>query len=311
MPLMTQSASEVQVRRATADDAALVASVLRQAFAEYEPLYTEQGYAATTPGAGEIAARIGHGPVWVAVYREQIVGTGSVVAKPEGIYIRGMAVIPSARGLGIGRRLLDEIQRFAIAQGCTRLFLSTTPFLNTAIRLYEAFGFRRTNDGPHDLFGTPLFTMEKTVDLVIEEERRNSDLSDTAGERCIRPLLDKRGVSGRTSMRVFVAGADGAFGTQVVGHLVADRHEVIGFTRSAAHAQVVQQLGASRSITGDALDPSAPLWSPPGRTLSFTPLRRFENGGRGVLLIWSKRTNCGSGEQSSSLMRPLRSVPDG
>jgi len=58
-------------------------------------------------------------------------------------------------------------------------------------------------------------------------------------------------------MRVFVAGAGGALGTQVVRHLVADRHEVIGFTRSAANAQVVQQLGASRSITGDALNPSS------------------------------------------------------
>jgi len=187
MPLMTQSASEVQVRRATTDDAACVVSVLRQAFAEYEPLYTEPGYVATTAGIAEIVARMGQGPVWVAVYREQIVGTGSVVSKLEGIYIRGMAVIPSARRFGIGRRLLDEIQSFAITQGCVRLFLSTTPFLSTAIRLYEAFGFRRTDDGPHDLFGTPLFTMEKTVALVTEEERRNSNLSDTAGERLHPP----------------------------------------------------------------------------------------------------------------------------
>ena len=187
---MTQSASEVRVRRATTDDAAWVASILRQAFSEYEQFYTEQGYAATTPGASEIVARMGQGPVWVAVHKKQIVGTGSVVPKPEGIYIRGMAVIPSARGLGIGRRLLDEIQHFAIAQGCARLFLSTTPFLSTAIRLYEAFGFRRMNDGPHDLFGTPLFTMEKTVALAIEEERRNPNLSDTAAKGCI--LLDKR-----------------------------------------------------------------------------------------------------------------------
>src|SRR5215470_14496598 len=72
-----------------------------------------------------------------------------------------------------------------------------------------------------------------------------------------RQLLDKRGVPGRTNMRIFVAGAGGALGTQVVRHLVADRHEVIGFTRSAAHAEVVQQLGVSRSITGDALNPSS------------------------------------------------------
>jgi hypothetical protein len=43
------------------------------------------------------------------------------------------------------------------------------------------------NDGPHDLFGTPLFTMEKTVALAIEEERRNPKLSNTAGERLHTP----------------------------------------------------------------------------------------------------------------------------
>lgn len=39
------------------------------------------------------------------------------------------------------------------------------------------------NDGTHDLFGPPLFTMEKTVALAIEQERCNPNLSDTAGER--------------------------------------------------------------------------------------------------------------------------------
>ena len=163
-------------------EASSIVFVLQQAFAEFASSYTREGYAATTPGAGEIALRMSQGPVWVAVYRKQIVGTGSIMRKPEGIYIRGMAVIPLARGLGIGFRLLDEIQRFAVAQGCNRLFLSTTPFLSRAIRLYEAFGFRRTNAGPHDLFGTPLFTMEKTIPLLIEEERRNPNLSNVAGE---------------------------------------------------------------------------------------------------------------------------------
>src|SRR5215472_9815578 len=114
--------------------------------------------------------------------RQLIVGTGSVVSKPEGVYLRSMAVIPSARGLEIGQLLLDEIQSFAITQGCVRLFLSTTPFLNRAIRLYEAFGFRRTNDAPHDLFGTPLFTMEKTISPAMEEERDNPSQSDATGE---------------------------------------------------------------------------------------------------------------------------------
>lgn len=57
-------------------------------------------------------------------------------------------------------------------------------------------------------------------------------------------------------MRVFVAGGGGALGTHVVRHLVVDGHEVIGFTRSPAHAEVVTELGAARSIVGDALNAS-------------------------------------------------------
>jgi len=43
------------------------------------------------------------------------------------------------------------------------MLLSTTPFLDDAIRLYQRFGFERIREGPHDLAGTPLFTMEKAV----------------------------------------------------------------------------------------------------------------------------------------------------
>ena len=59
--------------------------------------------------------------------------------------------------------LLTHVEKFAASQGFSRLFLSSTPFLDRAIRLYEAFGFRRTAEGPHELFGAPLFTMEKLL----------------------------------------------------------------------------------------------------------------------------------------------------
>ena len=72
-----------------------------------------------------------------------------------------MAVLPLARGGRIGALLLTHIEEFARTEGFSRLFLSTTPFLDRAIRLYERFGFCRTSAGPHELFGTPLFTMEK------------------------------------------------------------------------------------------------------------------------------------------------------
>ena len=62
------------------------------------------------------------GPVWVAARGQQIVGTGSVVRKETGLYVRGMAVLPMARGLGIGRLLLEHIECVAVEENCARLF---------------------------------------------------------------------------------------------------------------------------------------------------------------------------------------------
>ena len=99
----------------------------------------------------------------VATRNDRIVGTASTVPTGGRLYVRGMAVIPAARGRGVGRLLLDRIEAFAAARRIFSLFLSTTPFLAEAIGLYERCGFRRTDEGPFDLLGTPLFTMEKRL----------------------------------------------------------------------------------------------------------------------------------------------------
>ena len=105
----------------------------------------------------------------MALHDGRIVGTASAILKDDSLYIRGMAVTPLARGKSVGNHLLSHIENFAKANSVSRLFLSTTPFLDQAIRLYEKFGFRGTDQGPHELFGTPLFTMEKLLSLENEQ----------------------------------------------------------------------------------------------------------------------------------------------
>lgn len=155
--------SNIKIQLAVADDAPSIASVLRQSFAEYKSSYTDEGFAATTPTGEQIQQRMSEGPVWVAVQDEVISGTVSAVSHDEALYIRGMAALPAARGQGIGELLLNYVESFARAEGYAMLSLSTTPFLHRAIRLYERAGFRRHDEGPHDLFGTPLFTMVKIL----------------------------------------------------------------------------------------------------------------------------------------------------
>ena len=57
-------------------------------------------------------------------------------------------------------------------------------------------------------------------------------------------------------MKVFVAGATGALGTQLVPQLGAAGHDVIGMTRSPAKTDMLRTLGA-RPVVADALDPHA------------------------------------------------------
>jgi len=155
--------SPVRIRRAASDDAPVVANMLHASFAEYESFYSPSGFPATTPDAHQVLARMREGPVWIALRHGEVVGTVAAVVKEGSLYLRGMAVLPEARRLKAGARWLDQAERFAIEQGCSRLFLSTTPFLHAAIRLYEKSGFRRVEDGGHDLFGTPLCMMQKHI----------------------------------------------------------------------------------------------------------------------------------------------------
>jgi 2-alkyl-3-oxoalkanoate reductase len=57
-------------------------------------------------------------------------------------------------------------------------------------------------------------------------------------------------------MKIFVAGATGVLGRELVPQLVGRGHEVIGMTRSASKQDLVRNLGA-RPVVADALDPDA------------------------------------------------------
>jgi GNAT superfamily N-acetyltransferase len=155
--------ADMRVRRAVAEDAAAIASIMYESFAEFRPLYTPGGFSATAIRAEEVMVRLNEGPVWVALWEDSICGTVAAVGRGAALYVRGMAVLPRVRGKGAGEALLKQVEIFATERGHVTLLLTTTPFLDSAIRLYEKFGFYRTEGGSTDLFGTPLFWMEKKL----------------------------------------------------------------------------------------------------------------------------------------------------
>ncbi|HET9905363.1 MAG TPA: GNAT family N-acetyltransferase [Anaerolineales bacterium] len=170
MAIRSKTSADVFIRLAVVEEVEAIATVLREAFIEYESLYTPEGFAATTPTSDQIRERWNEGPVWVAVQNEEIVGTVAAVSKGSGLYVRSMAVLPGAQGRGIARKLLDEIEHFAIHHHYDHLILNTTLFLKEAIHLYEQYGFQRLDEGKPDAFGRVLFTMVKPLNRRISLE---------------------------------------------------------------------------------------------------------------------------------------------
>jgi DNA-binding MarR family transcriptional regulator/GNAT superfamily N-acetyltransferase len=93
------------------------------------------------------------GLLLVARLRDEPIGCGALkLHGRDPVEIKRMWVAPSARGLGLGRRLLSELERRARERGATVAHLETNRALTEAIGLYRSAGYAEVapfNDEPY------------------------------------------------------------------------------------------------------------------------------------------------------------------
>ena len=85
------------------------------------------------PGGVFLLARVGGEPAGIGGVRF----LDSEIAE-----VKSMFVSPSFRGLGLGRRILAELDRIAAEHGCRAVRLDTSDYLTEAVGLYRAAGYR-------------------------------------------------------------------------------------------------------------------------------------------------------------------------
>ena len=151
---MTSRASDVFVRDARDEDRASVRASTLDAYAEYASVMSPSAWAALERAVHSALDSRADAHRLVAEVDGVIVGSVLLFRPAADAYagaappvrwpvVRLLAVGPAARGLGVGRLLLDECLRRARADGSDAIGLHTSESMRGAMRLYDRMGFLR------------------------------------------------------------------------------------------------------------------------------------------------------------------------
>jgi DNA-binding MarR family transcriptional regulator/GNAT superfamily N-acetyltransferase len=156
------TASTIQVRAGDPRDRA-ARWCLRQYFAELSDRFDDGFDVTRSIPADDAELTPPAGVLLVATLHAEPVGCGGLkLHEGAPAEIKRMWVAPSVRGLGLGRRLLAELEAYASAHGAGVLRLETNRALREAIGLYRAAGYHEVEAFNDETYAHHWF--EKTLD---------------------------------------------------------------------------------------------------------------------------------------------------
>jgi GNAT superfamily N-acetyltransferase len=142
METVSMAPREIEIRRAGAEDAPVLARLLHDFNAEFdEPtpdVETQTGYLLPLLASGaSLAALVANGDEGFSMLRLR---PSPYTGKPEA-HLQELYVVPGRRGLGIGRALLEATMDAAREAGATGIDLNTGTTDTAARMLYLSAGF--------------------------------------------------------------------------------------------------------------------------------------------------------------------------
>lgn len=96
--------------------------------------------------------------VWLAYCYGELIGMIAIIGKGKGVgQLRWFLLRPEFRGIGLGKKLMDEAMAFCRQQKLKLVYLLTTHQQTTAGSMYAKAGFVKTASTPQHLWGQDLY----------------------------------------------------------------------------------------------------------------------------------------------------------
>lgn len=143
--------SSIQIRTIGQPDNAALAIIVRQTLAEFGANHPGTVYYDSSTDALYELFQTPGSTYFVATQEGKLLG-GAGIFPSDGLpgdtcELVKMYLLPEARGLGLGKLLIEKALDFARQAGYKKVYLETMPELSKAVSVYEKFGFRYL-DGP-------------------------------------------------------------------------------------------------------------------------------------------------------------------
>lgn len=105
----------------------------------------------------------------LALEGRELVGSMLLASEPRSLYLGMLSVRPTQQTSGIGRGLLEEAERIALAEGlATRIKMTVIAQRTELIAWYERRGYVRTGACEPFPYGDPRFGLPRRPDLYFE-----------------------------------------------------------------------------------------------------------------------------------------------
>lgn len=103
--------------------------------------------------------------IWICEHEDKIIGFLVGFHRSDSVQLRYFVFLPEYRGIGLGKKLMNEFMDYMRACGYKKAYLWTTNQQDTAISLYERFGFTLSEEKQSQTFDVLL--TELRYDIVL------------------------------------------------------------------------------------------------------------------------------------------------